>query len=73
MNDNHGERLARIEEKLDSVKSDTAIMRQTSAAHDQRLDAIETRQERVDAHLSWMKGIWLAVQGTVLAWLGLKG
>lgn len=79
----HGERLARLEAQLDQLVLVTARthadlrehldwqrrMHEQDAA---RIGALELETARTRAHLSWMKAIWLAVQGIILGWLGLK-
>lgn len=77
------ERLARLEQDTKYIRKGQEDMHKDLRAHmeeerenyrlqEKRISAIETEQARVKTHLSWMKGIWIAVQGVVLGWLGLK-
>jgi len=78
-----GERLARLEAQLEQLVNATnrthadlrehlAWQQRMHAAQEKRFGAVEREQERVRVHLKWMKAAWMAVQGTVIGWMGLK-
>ena len=81
--DSHGERLARLETRLDQLVLMSARgqadlhehlewERRLHEQHAARLGRLEREGVRVRAHLAWMKAIWAAVQASVIGWLGLK-
>lgn len=81
--ENHGERLARAEAQLDQLvlvaaraqadlREHLDWQRRLHEQHAARLGALERDGERTRTHLAWMKAIWLAAQGAVLGWLGIK-
>lgn len=81
--DLHGERLARLEAQLDhlvlvaarthaDLHEHLTWQRRLHEQHAERLGAVERDAVRTRAHLGWMKAIWLAMQGVVLGWLGMK-
>jgi len=47
-------------------------LRESLAGHETRVRTLEQNAEQVRTHLRWMKAGWVAVQGGVMAWLGLK-
>ncbi|MCZ7646914.1 MAG: hypothetical protein M5U26_16770 [Planctomycetota bacterium] len=78
----HVQRLARVEVQLDQLVLATSRLHADLKEHldwersgrEQllaRLVALERDAERTRAHLAWMKGIWLAVQAALAAWLGM--
>ncbi|HEY3323164.1 MAG TPA: hypothetical protein VGP72_22110 [Planctomycetota bacterium] len=78
-----GERIARVEAQLEALVTTTreihAHMRQHAGLQqryceltEKRMRMLEQSAERTKMHLKWMKAIWLAVQGAVLGWLGLR-
>ncbi len=78
-----GERVARLEAQIDQLLLTAARahadlrehiewQRRSYEVQDARLNALEKSAEETRTHLKWMKAIWLAVQGAVLGWLGIK-
>ncbi len=78
-----GERLARLEAKIEELvgalnrahgdlREHLEWQRRCFGALEKRLNQVEREQERVRVHLKWMKAVWMAVQGSVIGWLGLK-
>ncbi|HYG77807.1 MAG TPA: hypothetical protein VEK08_22565 [Planctomycetota bacterium] len=78
-----GERLARLETQIEQLVNATnrthadlrehiQWQRKSCETQDRRLAALENSAEQTRVHLKWMKAIWLAVQGSVIGWLGLK-
>jgi len=78
-----GERLARLETQIEQLVAATnrthadwrehiAWQRRGVEAQDQRLAALEQSAEQTRVHLKWMRAIWVAVQGSVIGWLGFK-
>ena len=70
------ERMARVEANLEQLVFETrqlhGELRETIGSQETRVRALEQNAEQVRTHLRWMKAAWLAVQGAVLTWLGLK-
>jgi hypothetical protein len=77
------ERLARVETQIEQLTSATrdlhaelrehvAWQRQLLEKQDARIAAVEKTAEETRTHLRWMKAVWVAVQGAVLAAVGLK-
>ncbi|HYF49499.1 MAG TPA: hypothetical protein VEJ63_08840 [Planctomycetota bacterium] len=77
------ERLARLEAQMEQLlitaarahadlKEHIDWQRRTFEKTDARLDKLDRNAEQVHTHLRWMKAIWVAVQSTVIGWLGLK-
>jgi|GEM_PF-2258808 len=78
-----GERMARLETQMDRVLNTTmqthnelrehvSLQRSILEKQNQRMNALEQSVTQTRTHLKWMKAIWMAVQGTVLCWLGIK-
>jgi hypothetical protein len=78
-----GERLARLETQMEQLLSASHRLhadlrehiewqRKSFETHAARLNAVERSVEQTRVHLKWMKAIWMAVQGTVIGWLGFK-
>lgn len=77
------ERLAAAEVQLGEIAENGAEMKSELRAHfewqravtadqEKRLNELESGQRETRTHLAWMKGIWAAVQGAVLGWVGLR-
>ena len=78
-----GERLARLEVQIDQLLLTAArahadlrdhidLQRKLLDAQHSRIGALEKSAEETRTHLKWMKAIWLALHGAILAFLGLK-
>ncbi|MCY3018225.1 MAG: hypothetical protein NTW87_04230 [Planctomycetota bacterium] len=78
-----GERLARVETQVEQLGAAThelhaelrehvAWERKLIERQDARVAALERNAEATRTHLRWMKAVWVAMQGTVFAWVGLK-
>ena len=77
------ERLARVETQIEQLNAATRNLHGELREHiawqrrlvehtEKRLRLLECNAEQTRTHLRWMKAVWVAVQGTVLAWVGLK-
>jgi chaperonin cofactor prefoldin len=70
------ERLARVETNLEQLVFETrqlhGELRDGISRQELRVRTLEQNAEQVRTHLRWMKAAWVAVQGAVLTWLGLK-
>lgn len=77
------ERMARVETRVEQLYEATrelhaelrehlALERRWMEHSDQRVSAVERAAEETRTHLRWMKAVWAAVQGAVLALLGLR-
>ena len=77
------ERLARLEAQIDQLLLTAARahadlrecvewQRRTYELQDARVNALEKSHEETRTHLKWIKGVWLAVQSTVVGWITLK-
>jgi hypothetical protein len=78
-----GERLARVETQVEQLGAATRELHAELREHvawerrliekqETRVAALEQRAEETRTHLRWMKAVWLAAQGAVLGWIGLK-
>ena len=78
-----GERLARVETQVEQLGAATrelhaelrehvAWERKVVEKQDARAAALELNAEQTRTHLRWMKAVWVAMQGVVLGWLGVK-
>jgi hypothetical protein len=78
-----GERLARLEAQIDQLLLTTARahadlrecvewQRRIYETQDARITSLQTAHEETRTHLKWIKAIWLAVQSTVIGWVGMK-
>lgn len=76
-------RLVRVEthlyyvsKQVEAVHKDlqesTRVFQEKHDLHHASIAAAHSKIKTINTHLGWMKAIWLAVQGSVLAWLGLK-
>lgn len=54
-----------LHEHLKLMRAWREEMHERTATTERALDTLAT-------HMAWMKGIWAAMQASVLAWLGLK-
>ena len=54
-----------LHEHLKLMRTWREEMQSRAANSDRALESLST-------HLTWLKGIWAAVQASVVAWLGLK-
>ncbi|MBI3831452.1 MAG: hypothetical protein HY291_18175 [Planctomycetes bacterium] len=79
----HGERLARLEAQLDQLvlvaarthadlREHLDWQRRMHEQHAARIGALELETARTRTHLAWMKALWVAAQGVIFGWLGLK-
>jgi len=77
------ERLARVEANLEQLVFETRQLhgelrgavdgtREAAERQEGRIRALEQNAEQTRTHLRWMKAAWVAVQGAVLTWVGLK-
>jgi len=77
------ERLARLETQMDQLlitaarahadlRENIDWQRRVYELHADRIATLEKSAEATRTHLKWMKGVWLAMQGVILGWLGLK-
>jgi len=77
------ERLARLEAQMEQLlvtaarahadlKEHIDWQRRTFESTQSRLSGLDQNAEQVHTHLRWMKAAWMAVQGTVIGWIGLK-
>ena len=79
----HSERLTRLETQIDhliklaernheDLHEHLNLMRTWREETQARLAHSERTVGTLATHMTWMKGIWAAVQASVVAWLGFK-
>lgn len=78
-----GERLARVETQIEQLADATrglhaelrehvAWQRRACEQQEKRVAALERGAQETRTHLRWMKAVWVAVQGTVVGWMGIR-
>lgn len=66
----HG--LAKLEEIHQDLKKHMSDEEKYHKAHDELLTKHEKDITTIQTHFAWCKGIWVAVQGSVIGWIGFK-
>jgi len=77
------ERMARVETQIEQFHAATVELhgelrehvaweRKLMEKQDARVAALEKSSEETRTHLKWMKALWVAAQGAVVAALGFK-